>query len=112
MKRPETPPNTPQHACIAAQQFEHDGHIFNSPEFHCVPAPAQVPQIEPIQFNNPRLPLPLPLQPIHQPNHDPFAAPALPALPPPVIFNGHQYQHLPANLANMVAALPPLPVLP
>jgi hypothetical protein len=59
------------------------------------PAPAPV--------NNPFLALPAPA-PV--PGNIPFLAPA----PAPAVYNGQQYNHLPAALAQQLAAIPPLPV--
>ena len=55
------------------------------------------------------------------PGNNPFLAPPAPALAPapapapvpapaPAIYNGHQFNHLPAALAQQLAALPPMPV--
>ena len=49
--------------------------------------------------------------PLHAPNpapgNNPFLAHPAPA---PVVYNGHQYNHLPAALAQQLAAMPPVPV--
>ena len=57
------------------------------------------------------------------PGNNPFLAPPAPALAPapapapvpalapaPAIYNGHQFNHLPAALAQKLAALPPMPL--
>ena len=50
----------------------------------------------------------LPLHaPLPAPGNDPFLAPPAPA---PAVYNGHQYNHLPAALAQQLAAMPPAPV--
>ena len=41
------------------------------------------------------------------PGNNPFLAPPAPA---PAIYNGHQFNHLPAALAQQLAALPPMPL--
>jgi hypothetical protein len=61
--------------------------------------------VEPLRFN---VPVPPPFPP--NPNLiDPFAAAAPPPPPQPIDFGGHQYMHLPANLRDMMAAVPPAP---
>ena len=90
--RPETPPNTPQRARIAAQQHERTNRILDSPQRH------RTPHIAPLRFNNAPLPLPLPNTNIPD---DPFA----PA-PGPVHFNGQQYNNLPPHLAQQLQNLP------
>ena len=72
--RPETPPNTPQHAQAAAHQTECDNHNLDSPQ-HCHTSHADPPQIPPLQFNN----IPIPQAPLLPDPDDPFAPP-----PPPV----------------------------
>ena len=56
------------------------------------------PQIPPLRFNNIPVPQLPPQNAFPQPD-DPFAPPAI---------NAHQYHHLPADLAQRLAALPPL----
>ena len=96
--RPETPPNTPQRARIAAQQHERNNRILDSPQRH------RTPHIAPLRFNNAPLPLPLPNTNIPD---DPFA----PA-PGPVHFNGQQYNNLPPHLAQQLQNLPALHLPP
>ncbi|EDR10154.1 uncharacterized protein LACBIDRAFT_325789 [Laccaria bicolor S238N-H82] len=66
-----------------------------APALAPAPAPAQqLAAIPPVSaLNNLELPL-----------HAPHPAPA------PVVYNGQQYNHLPAALAQQLAALPPIPV--
>ena len=85
----ETPPNTPQHARIAAQQRDRSSRTLDSPQRHRVPYRANSPPIPPLNFN---IPPPPPLV-VH--GDDPFAIPA--PVHEPVHFNGHQYQHLPQH---------------
>jgi len=50
----------------------------------------------------------LPLHAPHPaPGNNPFLAPPAPA---PVVYNGQQYNHLPAALAQQLAAIPPVAV--
>jgi hypothetical protein len=72
-----------------------DPALGNNPFVAPAPAPAPV--------NNPFLALPAPA-PV--PGNIPFLAPA----PAPAVYNGQQYNHLPAALAQQLAAIPPLPV--
>ena len=52
----------------------------------------------------------LPLHAPHPaPGNDPFLAPPAPA-PAPAVYNGQQYNNLPAALAQQLAAMPPMPV--
>jgi hypothetical protein len=96
--RAETPPNTPRRARIAAQQLERSNRTLDSPQRHRTPHQAILPPIPPLQFNGPPPPPPLII-----PGDDPFA------LPPPVHFNGHQFNNLPQHLAQQVRNLPALP---
>ena len=98
--RPETPPNTPQRVCIAAQQAEHDIHVLESPEHHCLSEPHSS-HIPPPRFNLPNVPAPLPA--VRNNSVDPFTAPGQPA-----VYNGQTYNHLPAGLAAQMAAMPAL----
>ena len=97
--RDQTPPNTPQRVRTAARQSERDNRTLDSPEHRRIPNQPIHPHIEPLQFNNipvPQVPPP-PINPI--PLDDPFAQPA------PINFNGHQYHHLPPELAQRVQNL-------
>ena len=65
--RPETPPNTPQHAQAAARQNECNNCVLDSPQRH------RTPQIEPLRFNGNISVPPAPLNPVI--GDDPFALP-------------------------------------
>jgi hypothetical protein len=99
--RPETPPNTPQRACAAAHQNEHDQRNLDSPEQCWIPHNANPPPYIP-PFN-----LPIPQPPLFAENmallDNPFGPP-----PPPV----QQYQHLPQDLAEQLQNLPALALAP
>ena len=93
---------------IAAQRLERDSRILESPQTRHTLYQPQIPRIEPLQF---ALPLPPPVPAVaaavNAVNNDPFGIPD--PVPPVVNFNGHNYANLPANLAQQLAALPPLP---
>jgi hypothetical protein len=125
IQRSETPPNTPQRARIAAQRSERDNRMMDSPEHHRAPHAMRSPgHIAPINLglpvhapnlapgNNPFLAPPAPLPaPVTAPVFAPAPAPALgpaPALAP-AVYNGQQYNHLPAALAQLLAGIPPMP---
>jgi hypothetical protein len=72
--RDNTPPSTPERVRAAAQQYERDQRVMDSPEQRRIPHP----------------PPPFPMVP--------------PMVPPPI----PQFSHLPANLQQQLAALPPL----
>ncbi|PPQ92570.1 hypothetical protein CVT25_007312 [Psilocybe cyanescens] len=120
--RPETPPNTPRRVCIAAQRSERDAHALESPQARRTPHQSQIPHIEPLRFEIPDLlaALPVPVPPVLTvavPALNPPAVPVLddPAPAPllqPAMFNGVQYNNLPANLAQLLAAVPPAPLPP
>ena len=95
--RPETPPNTPQRAHIAAQQSERDRHVLDSPE-HCRLSEPLNNHIPPPRFNIPNIPTGPPAVPNN--SVDPFVVPGQPA-----VLNGQVYNNLPADLAAQVAAL-------
>jgi hypothetical protein len=99
--RPETPPNTPQRARSAARQNERDNRNLDSPEHRRTPHHSGPAQIPPLQLPIPPAP-PVPGNAIVP--DDPFGPPLA-----PIQFNGRQYQHLPAHLAQQLAALPALP---
>ena len=84
--RNQTPPNTPQCIRTAAQRNERDQRLLDSPVYRRTPQIAQLgpPVLPPVNNNN---------------NNDPFLV-----APPP----GPVYSHLPADLAQHVAALPSL----
>ncbi len=96
----QTPPNTSQWNQALARQAERDDHILDSPQHHQIPHHVRMKRLAPA--------VPLPL--FHAPpsvagpvqHDDPFNANY--AQPPahPV------YQHLPPDLAQRLAALPPL----
>ena len=75
---------------------------MDSPQHHRAPHAMRSPgHVAPINLG-------LPLHAPHAaPGNDPFLAPPAPA---PAVFNGHQYNHLPAALAQQLAAMPPAPV--
>ena len=99
----QTPPNTPRQNQALARQAERNNHILDSPQHHRTPhhvrmerlAPAVPPLLIHAPHNIP--PVAGPVQ-----HDDPFNANY--AQPPahPV------YQHLPPDLAQRLAALPPL----
>ncbi|KAF8961240.1 hypothetical protein BDZ97DRAFT_1760089 [Flammula alnicola] len=106
---PETPPNTPQRVRIAAQRLERNSRILESPQIHRTHQPQpRVPRIEPLHFNIP-VPPPVPAvaAAIAAVNNDPFGVHNAPLAV--VNFNGRQYAHLPADLAQRLAALPAMP---
>jgi hypothetical protein len=108
IKRPETPPNTPQRMRIAAQTLERNSRVLGSPPTRHTPHQPRIPQIEPLQFAVPHPPpVPAIAAAVHIVNDDPFGVRN--PVPPVVNFNGHNYANLPANLAQQLAALPPLP---
>jgi len=75
---------------------------MDSPQHHCAPHAIRSPgRVAPINLG---LPLHAP-QPA--PRNNPFLAPPAPAA---VVYNGQEYNHLPAALAQQLAALPPVPV--
>jgi hypothetical protein len=90
----ETPPNTPQRARIYSRQTERNNRIMDSPQNRRTPAQHPVPHIQPLQYNQP-------LQPAPPDVADPFGVPV-----------ARQYNHLPAHLAQQLAALQPLPPNP
>src|ERR1700733_13598654 len=90
-----SPPNTPRRVRTAAQQMEHDQRSLDSPTRHRTPH-----HVHMMRMAQPALPPPPLLLP-NANNDDPFLAP--PPAPAP------QYHHLPAHLAQQLAALPPLP---
>ena len=98
---------------MAAQSAERDNCTMDSPQHHCAPHAMHSPgPVAPINLG---LPLHAPLP---APGNDPFLAAPVPALgnnpflaaPAPAAYNGHQYNHLPAALAQQLAAIPPIPV--
>ena len=97
--RDQTPPNTPQRVRTAARQSERDNRTLDSPEHRRIPDQPIFPQIQPLQFNN--IPVPQLLPPPQNPIaiDDPFGLPAI---------NPQQYQHLPPDIAQRLATLPPL----
>jgi len=75
---------------------------MDSPQHHCAPHAIRSPgHVAPINLG---LPLHAP-QPA--PGNNPFLAPPAPAA---IVYNGQEYNHLPAALAQQLAALPPVPV--
>jgi hypothetical protein len=100
---------------MAAQSAERDNRTMDSPQHHRTPHARRSPgPVAPINLG---LPLHAPLP---APGNDPFLAAPVPALgnnpflaapvPAPAAYNGHQYNHLPAALAQQLAAIPPMPV--
>ena len=77
---------------------------MDSPQHHRVPHAMRSPgHVAPINLG-------LPLHAPHPaPGNDPFLAPPAPA-PAPAVYNGQQYNNLPAALAQQLAAMPPMPV--
>ena len=77
---------------------------MDSPQHHRVPhAMRSLGHVAPINLG-------LPLHAPHPaPGNDPFLAPPAPA-PAPAVYNGQQYNNLPAALAQQLAAMPPMPV--
>ena len=106
MFRDQTPPNTPQRVRTAARQSERDNRTLDSPEHRRIPQQPIHPQIQPLQFNNIPVPQVLPPAPNALPLDDPFAQPA------PINFNGYQYHHLPADLAQAVQNVNAMPLAP
>ena len=100
--RPETPPNTPQRAQIAARHAERNRRVLDSPEHHHLPN-AVVNQIPPPRLYLANVPQPLPGIPNH--NADPFAAPGQSA-----IYNGQIFPYFAPTLAAQPAALPALSI--
>ena len=87
---------------MAAQSAERDNRTMDSPQHHRTPHARRSPgPVAPINLG---LPLHAPLP---APGNDPFLAAPVPA---PAAYNGHQYNHLPAALAQQLAAIPPMPV--
>ena len=85
---------------MAAQSAERDNRTLDSPQHHRAPHAMRAPgPIAPINLGIP----------MHAPEpalgNNPFLAPPAPA---PPAYNGHQYNKLPAALAQQLAALPPL----
>jgi len=99
--RPETPPNTPQRARIAAQQSERDRRVLDSPEHRRLSEPHNN-RIPPPRLNLPNIPGPFPA--VSNNNADPFVAPGQ-----PTVYNGQTYNHLPPDLAARMAAMPAMP---
>jgi len=83
---------------------------MDSPQHHHAPHAMHSPgHVAPINLG---LPLHATLP---APGNNPFLAPPVPApvpapAPAPVVHNGQQYNHLPAALAQQLAAMPPIPV--
>ena len=77
---------------------------MDSPQHHRTPHAMRSPgHVAPINLG-------LPLHAPHPaPGNDPFLAPPAPA-PAPAVYNGQQYNNLPAALAQQLAAMPPMPV--
>ena len=95
----QTPPNTPQRNQALTRQAERDDRTLDSPQHHRTPHHIRIERlahaVPPPIFHTPHIPVAGPAQ------HDnPFNANYAP--PPPV------YQHLPQDLAQRYAALPPL----
>ena len=78
--------------------------MMDSPQHHHAPHAMCSPGcVAPINLG-------LPLHaPDPAPGNNPFLAPPAPA-PAPVVYNGQQYNNLPAALAQQLAAIPPIPV--
>ena len=91
---------------MAAQSAERDNHTMDSPQHHRAPHAMRFQgHVAPINLG-------LPLHAPHPaPGNEPFLAPPAPAPAfAPVVYGGQQYNHLPAALAQQLAALPPIPV--
>ena len=103
---------------MAAQSAERDNRTMDSPQHHRAPhAMRSQGRVAPINLG-------LPLHAPHPaPGNDPFLVPApAPAAAPvvyndpflappalaPAVYGGQQYNHLPAALAQQLAALPPI----
>jgi hypothetical protein len=84
--RDNTPPTTPQRVIATAQQAERDQRVLESPEIHRTPHHVRITRLGPL---NPP---------------PPFDNIIPPAVPPP----NPQFPHLPPNLLQQLAALPPL----
>jgi hypothetical protein len=136
--RDQTPPTTPERVRNVAQRSERDQRVLESPEYHRTPhhvriarLGASVPPVPPPVFMPPpNVPPPAPvyghlpphlaqqyaaLPPLHPrrqasvaPAPAPQLAPAFVPVPVPAPAPVMQYQHLPPNLAQQLAALPPL----
>ena len=111
--RPETPPNTSQRARAAAHQNEQDNRNLNSPEHRRIPHHTDPPLIPPLPIQQPPPVAGNPIIP-----DDPFGLPVQNVsinCPYEMLsltnIGKQQYNHLPAHLAQQLAALPPLPVL-
>ena len=85
---------------------------MDSPQHHRAPHAMRSPgHVAPINLG-------LPLHAPHPaPGNNPFLAapapapaPVLAPAPAPVVYNGQQYNHLPAALAQQLAAIPPVAV--
>jgi len=85
--RNQTPPTTPQRVRSSAQQDERDQRFLDSPVRHRTPHHVRM-----AQLGAAVPPIPAPV----------FVAP--PVVPPPAPL----YRHLPAHLAQQLAALPPM----
>jgi len=98
----QTPPNTPRRNQALARQAERDDRILDSPQHHRTPHHIRT---ERLAHDHP---VPPPI--FHAPNNIPLVAGPVQHdnpfnanyVPPPV------YQHLPQDLAQRYAALPPL----
>ena len=99
----QIPPNTPRRNQALARQADRNDRILDSPQHHQTPHHVRMERMEPTvplplfhaQHNTP--PIAGPVQ-----HDDPFNANYAQPPAPPV------YQHLPPDLAQRLAALPPL----
>ena len=99
--------NSPQHHC-APHAMHSSGHVapinLGLPLHTPQPAPGNNPFLAPFAPAPAPAPAFAPAPVVH---NDPFLGP--PAFAP-VVYGGQQYNHLPAALAQQLAAMPPAPV--
>ncbi|KAF8879425.1 hypothetical protein CPB84DRAFT_1852100 [Gymnopilus junonius] len=106
----ETPPNSPQHICIAAQRLECNGQVMESPQACHSPVQLHIPVIEPIWFILPA-PLPAVAAAITAINQDPFSVSYANPVPQQANaqYNGHERRN---NAPPQALIIPVLPLLP
>ncbi|PPQ90043.1 hypothetical protein CVT25_006351, partial [Psilocybe cyanescens] len=97
---------------------ERNARALESPQACRTPRHDEMPHIEPLRFEIPDLLAALPVPPVPVPVPVPVpafpvhSAPAPAALSQPAMFNGIQYNNLPANLVQLLAAVSPAPLPP
>jgi hypothetical protein len=132
--RDQTPPTTPERVRNVAQRSERDQRVLESPEYHRTPHNVRMARlgasVPPVPLPPTNLPPPAPvyshlpphlaqqyaaLPPLHPrrqasvaPVSVPQLAPAFVPVPAPAPAPVMGYQHLPPDLAQQLAALPPL----